>query len=201
MKNIGLICVSALLGGLMLMIVMSMEGRNNRNMELKMNLPSVVEATIENMMLDKKYNINNYNEFLADFVSNMSVNLDTDSDIMVKVLKADKEKGLLAIKVIEEYSHPNGNRGTVECERTVILNKLPEATEETYTVKFFLKKEDMASGRPYKVCQVRAENVVATPANPISTDGVFSGWLDPNDYAADFSIPVTGDLMYYAAWN
>lgn len=201
MKNITTIIVSVLLGSLTLMIVMTLHGRMNRSMEIKSNLPSIVEATVENMVPDQKYDINNYNEFIADFASNLSVNLDTDSNIIVKVLNADKEKGLLSVKVIEEYTHPNGNRGTVECERTVILNKVNEANQETYTVKFFLKKDDIVGGRPYKVCKVCGGDNVSIPVEPTSTDGTFAGWLDPNDYAADFTVPVTGDITYYAAWN
>lgn len=201
MKHLQLIIGTVLVMGLTIIIIVTMAGRRGRQVEIDSNLPSVVEETVENMMLDKKYDINNYNEFIADLVSNLSVNLDTDSDIMIKVLNADKEKGLLSIKVIEEYTHPNGNRGKVECERTVILNKINETAQETYTVKFFLKKDDIADGRPYKVCRVCGGDVVSLPVQPTSTDGTFSGWLDPNDYAADFSLPVTGDLTYYAAWN
>lgn len=201
MKHLQLIIGTVLVMGLTIIIIVTMAGRRGRQVEIDSNLPSVVEETVENMMLDKKYDINNYNEFIADLVSNLSVNLDTDSNIIVKVLNADKEKGLLSVKVIEEYTHPNGNRGTVECERTVILNKVNEANQETYTVKFFLKKDDIVGGRPYKVCKVCGGDNVSMPVQPTSTDGTFSGWLDPNDYAADFSLPVTGDLTYYAAWN
>lgn len=201
MKNIATMAVSIMLGGIMLMIVMALQGRANRSMEINSNLSSVVEETVENMVLDEKYTINNYDEFIADFTSELSPKLDTDSIIMIKVLNADMEKGILSVRVIEEYSHPNGNKGTVECERTLILNKLPETTEETYTVRFFLKKEDMISGRPYKVCQVHSGDVVPIPADPSSAEAAFAGWFAPNDYAADFSVPVTGDLIYYAVWN
>lgn len=201
MKHLQLIVGIILTMGLTLIIIVTMAGRRGRQVEIDSNLPSVVEDTVENLMLEKKYDINNYNELIADLVSNLSIDLDTDSDIMVEVLKADKEKGLLCIKVIEEYKHPNGNTGTVECERTVFLNKVDEPDPETYTVKFFLKKDDIVSGRPYKVCEVCKGDAASVPVEPTSTDGTFAGWLDPNDYAADFSMPVTGDLIYYAAWN
>lgn len=201
MKHLQLIIGIVLTMGLTLVIVVTMAGRRGRQVEIDSNLPSAVEETVENMMLDKKYTINNYNEFIADLVSNLSINMDTNSDITIEVLNADKEKGLLSIKIIEEYTHPNGNRGKVECERTVILNKATIAAQETYTVKFFLKKDDIVNGRPYKTCRVCEGDAISLPVQPTSTDGTFSGWLDPNDYAADFSVPVTEDLIYYAAWN
>lgn len=201
MKNIATMAVSIMLGGIMLMIVMALQGRTNRSMEINSNLSSVIEETVEIMILDEKYTISNYDEFIADFASELSEKLDTESNIIIKVLNADIERGLLSIKVIEEYSHPNGKKGTVECERNVILNKVNEDAPETHTVKFFLKKEDIDNDRPYKVCQVHSGDVVSIPAEPTSVEAAFAGWLDPNDYAADFSVPVTGDLIYYAAWN
>lgn len=201
MKNIATMAVSIMLGGIMLMIVMALQGRANRSMEINSNLSSVVEETVENMTVDAKYTISNYDEFVADLTSELSKKLDTDSSIIIKVLNADMEKGILSVRVEEEYSHPNGNKGTVQCERTVILNKVYEAEQETYTVKFFLKKEDVDGGRPYKVCEVHSGEGVAVPAEPKSSDAFFFGWFDTNDYAADFSAPVTGDLVYYAAWN
>lgn len=201
MKNIATMAVSIMLGGIMLMIVMALQGRANRSMEINSNLSSVVEETVENMIGNSKYTISNYDEFIADLTSELSKKIDTNSSIMIKVLNVDMEKGFLSVRVVEEYSHPNGNKGTVQCERTVIFNKVYEAEQETYTVEFFLKKEDVDGGRPYKVYEVCSGEVVAVPAEPKSSAAVFSGWLDPNDYAADFSAPVTGDLIYYAAWN
>lgn len=201
MKNMVTMIVSIMLGALMMMIVMTLHGRINRSMEIESNLPSIVEETVENMTVDAKYTISNYDEFVADLTSELSPKLDADSSIIIKVLNADMEKGILSVRVEAEYTHPNGKRGTVECERTVIFNKVYEAEQETYTVKFFLKKEDVDGGRPYKVCEVYSGEVVAVPTEPKLSDAFFSGWFDPNDYAADFSVPVTGDLIYYAAWN
>ncbi len=47
MKNIVMIIISAILGALTLLMVMSIEGRNSRNMELKMNFSSAAEKTVE----------------------------------------------------------------------------------------------------------------------------------------------------------
>lgn len=201
MKSFVMMMISAILGGITLMIAMTIDGRSNRSMELQGNLPSAVEETVEIMAVDQKYSINNPNEYLADFIENLSVLLDSNSGIKVEILNTDKEKGLLSIRVTEEFEHPNGKAGTVECERTVILNKVARANQEIYTVKFFLKKDDIVNGKPYKVCRVCNGDAVSIPVEPTSTDGTFAGWLDPNDYAADFTVPVTGDITYYAAWN
>lgn len=196
MKNFIMMMISAILGVLTLMIVMAIDGRSNRSMELQSNLPSAVEETVEIMAANKKYNIDNPNEYLADFMESLSSTLDSDSGIKVEIINTDKERGLLSILVTEEFEHPNGKIGTVECERTVILNKLDVPEPETYTVRFY-----MTSGELYKSCSVYEGDMILAPVNPTSENGTFAGWTDLNGYLADFSVPVTQNLDYYAVWN
>ena len=124
MRSMAMNIVNILLACITLLIVMSVYGRINHSMELKSNLSSIVEETVEHMTVNPKYNIGNTNEFLADFVEMLSVALDTESDITVEIFQCDKEKGILSVNVIASYQHPNGKTGSVACERTVILNKL-----------------------------------------------------------------------------
>lgn len=147
------------------------------------------------------FSFDNYHEFVAELVGNLAEKIDSDSEVTVKVLGVDTEKGILSLKVIEEFVHPNGKMGSIECERTVILNKLDNLEPEYYQVKFYLNKEDVTSGKPYKVFRVLSGSTVKISTEPKATDGTFVGWFDTNDYMADFSIPVERNLIYYAAWN
>lgn len=200
MKNIAMAIIITIAGGITLLIVMSMYGRSNRSMEIESNLPSLVEETVENMSVNQKYTINNYNEYIADFVNNMSYVLDSNSDITVEVLNADKEKGLLSIRVTEEFNHPNGRRGKVDCERTVILNKTEDIEANTYTVKFYVVDE-AGEEKCYKAYSVLEGDVISAPTNPTNIYATFAGWTDSNGYLADFSQPVMQDLEYHAMWN
>lgn len=196
-RGILLTCI----GAAVMLIIMTLTGRMNRSMELKSNLPSAVEETVENLAVEQKYNIGNTNEYLADFVENLSRILDSDCDLRVEILSTDEEKGLLSVRVTEEFLHPNGKPGTVECERTVILNKLYKPEPKKYTVKFYASKTDIGAGECYKTCQVQEGDVLTTPAAPQMEGKTFIGWKDSNDYIADFSAPVIQDLVYYADWN
>lgn len=196
-RGIILTCI----GAVVMLIIMTVTGRMNRSMELKSNLPSAVEETVEILAVDQKYNIGNTNEYLADFVENLSRILDSDCDLKVEILNTDKEKGLLSVRVTEEFEHPNGKTGTVECERTVILNKLEQPELKTYTVRFYANKADIGAGESYKTCQVLEGDVITAPAAPQMEGKTFAGWKDSNDYIADFSVPVAQDLVYYADWN
>ena len=185
--------ISAILGVLTMMLVMTMYGRINRSMELKSNLSSAVEETMENMALNPKYSIQNTNEFLADLTESLSYLLDSQSGITIYIQQCDKEKGILSVKVELVYTHPNGNEGTVSCEKTVIVNKLPAATApDTCKVVFCV------GANLYKEYMVEAGSVISAPAEPQSTEGTFYGWVDENGYLADFTQPVTQDSFFYA---
>lgn len=193
MKNAVMILISAIIGVLTLAIAMTVDGRMNRSMEITGNLPSAVEETVEIMAVNTKYSINNVNEYIADLTENLASVLDTDSNIRVEVLKQDKEKGVLSVRVTEEFKHPNGQAGTVDCERTVILNKVEEDEPGVFQVTFYV------GDRIYKKYSVLAGDLIGAPANP-QIDGMnFTGWQDINGYLADFSQPILHDVEYFAA--
>ena len=203
MKNVVMMAVSAILGILSLMVVMSISGRSNRNMELKSNLSSVVEETVEEMVQSEKYSMENVNQFMGDMVENLALVLDSDSKLEVSVLQADKERGILTVSVTERFKHPNGKEGSVQTEKTVILSGTEQKPETLqYTVSFYLSKEDMNEGKGcYKKYLVYAGKGVTVPKDPFVEDKTFAGWKDGNDYLADFSVPVEQDVTYYAVWN
>ena len=193
MKNIVLAIVSTIIGVLTLMLVMTVYGRINRSMELQSNLSSVVEETVENMALNPKYSIQNTNEFLADLTENLVFLLDSKSDISIYIQQCDKEKGILSVKVELAYTHPNGNEGGVSCEKTVIINRLPE------TVKTAMYKVTFCVGADlYKEYMVEQGSMISAPAEPQCTEGTFYGWIDANGYLADFTQPVTQDVTFWA---
>ena len=192
MKNIALGMINIILGTLTLMIVMSVYGRMNRSMELHSSLSSVVEETVENMTINPKYTIHNTNEWIADFVQNLSVRLDTQSDITVEIMQCNKEKGILSVRVTEMYLHPNGKQGKAVCERNVILNKLQEDVVKSYTISFYIGTE------LYKEYLIWEENKINAPVSPPNVTGTFYGWVDKDGNMVDFSQPVTENIICYA---
>lgn len=85
--------------------------------EINSNLPAAVEQTVANLV-ERKYTIDDRNEYLADFMEDLSAGLDTESDIKVEITNVDLEKRMMGIKVTETFYHPNG-RGISDVERTV----------------------------------------------------------------------------------
>lgn len=199
MKNIVNMLIVLVLGVIAIASMMTVAGRSNREMELTNNLPSIAEETVNILFADKKYDINNRDQFISDFAEYLTVVFDNDCDIVVNVMKADLEKGVLSVRIVAEYEHPNGEPGKVSCDRTVIFDKVTEDEPEVYTVKFFTGHSGEI--QCYKSFQVYAGEKVQAPVVPQSETGAFTGWVDANGYLADFSQPVEQNLVYYADYT
>lgn len=198
MKNVIIIIISAIMGVLMLLMGMTIHGRMNRSMELAGSLSTAVEETVSNAALEKKYDVNNINEYLADIVQGTADALDADGKVQAEVTGIDKERGVAGIRITETYEHPNGSTGTLTYEKTAVVDGKKEGVlPESHTVSFYLSKEDMLAGvNCYKKSAVSAGDAVQAPAVPAG--GAYRGWKDINDYIGDFSVPVAEDRAYYA---
>ena len=195
MKSAMKIIVGAFLGILTLMMILTTNGRMNRSMEIKSNLSSAIEGALEELKLEKSYNIDNADQFLADFTESMSMAIDSDAEIKTEIMNVDKERGLLSIRVTETFTHPNGNEGTVSEERTVILNRVTDDESETYTVRFYVVQGDQ---RAYKKYTVVKGDVLSVPVNPTKEGMTFGGWVGPT--GADITAPIESDLEFYGTW-
>lgn len=199
MKNAAIIISSIILGVLALAIVMTIGGRTERDMELNDNLSSIVEETVDMLLAEKSYDICDRNEFVADMIENLSYVLDSESDITVNIEQADDEKGIMSVKVIVTYNHPNGEVGTVEAVRTVIFNKLDETEKNVCEVKFYTAVEGEL--QCYKKYEVLEGDTIPVPMNPVSAEATFTAWVDSDGQMVDFASPVTQDMCYYAIWQ
>ncbi len=144
----------------------SMAARNSRNMELKMNFSSAAEKTVEILMSDPKYSMENVDQFVADFTQSMAAAFDSNAAVVVEVMNADREKGMLSLKITGEFTHPNGRKGTVQDERTVIFRQNPEGEEKHYTVSFYVSD---ASGQSecYKLYEIEEGAIATEPSRRI----------------------------------
>lgn len=197
MKLIIRAIVTTCIAGVIFLTIMAVSGRMNRSMELKSNLPSTAEETVENL-LAKKYDVADKNQLEADFLETLAYAIDSDSNIRLKVNAADKEKQLLSVSVTEEFKHPNGKPGTVSYDRTAVVNKLQEEALETYQVSYYLTNTDTEC---YKCYTVHADDMVPVPKDPVAEGKTFTGWADAEGNALDRNITMTQDASYYAVWN
>lgn len=106
-----------------IIIIMTLCGTNIRQNELNDAVDSALQDTVENQFDDTTYSVNSNDEFVADFMEALLVQINSDSTVVVNVLDADYQKGLLSVEVIEKYRHPIGTEGQVSVKRTVIMEQ------------------------------------------------------------------------------
>lgn len=195
MKQIAVLFSVFFLGVITIVSVMVSGGRSNREMELADNLPAAVEETVSELMEEKNYDITSENEMIADMVEDLSRKLDSNSDITVNIENIDVTKGLMSIKVVASYQHPNGKEGSVSCERTVVFNKLQDDPAELCRVRF------LVDARTYKTCNVWPGDTVSAPSEPTVSGKTFDCWVDVEGNPVDFTQPVTQSQVYYAKYS
>lgn len=195
MKQIAVLFSVFFLGVITIVSVMVSGGRSNREMELADNLPAAVEETVSDLMEEKNYDITSENEMIADMVEDLSRKLDSNSDITVNIENIDVAKGLMSIKVVASYQHPNGKEGSVSCERTVVFNKLQDDPAELCRVRF------LVDARTYKTCNVWPGDTVSAPSEPTVSGKTFDCWVDVEGNPVDFTQPVTQSQIYYAKYS
>lgn len=196
MKQIAVLFSVFFLGVITIVSVMASGGRSNREMELADNLPAAVEETVSELMEEKNYDITSENEMIADMVEDLSGKLDSNSDITVNIENIDVAKGLMSIKVVASYQHPNGKEGSVSCERTVVFNKLQDDPAELCQVRFLVD-----DARTYKTCNVWPGDTVSAPSEPTVSGKTFDCWVDVEGNPVDFTQPVIQSQIYYAKYS
>ncbi len=189
---------------LVIVAVMTVEGRSTRENEADNALSAAVDEVMENLLTKKKYNIENNEEFVADFcealLEQIQAGSDKDSDknlsVQVDIAGVDYEKGLLSVHVTEKFTHPNGKIGTLECTSTAILDQ--RAEKQRYTVTYNLPD------RLYKQLEVEAGTDFYLPKAPTDTTegALFRYWLDADTgEKAVFPEKITGNKTYIAVFE
>lgn len=202
MKNTVTILSGMLLGMIVLAIIITISSRTNRSVEVECNLPAAVEGSVVYMMSGAGTEVQSDKETVAEGMERLALQLDTDSDLTAEIMKADIEKGILAMRLTEEFCYPNGTDGRVFDEKIAIYNRRTEQEPVWYEARFYRTKEEMlCEEQCYKVYQVYEGERLAEPVQPATEDGEFLGWRDANDYMADFTQPVEQDIVYYAEWG
>lgn len=198
MKNMIMMIVGIAIGALTFLTILTIAGRMNYSSELKSQMSAAMEDTFYNAMVKQEYSISDENEFLADVTENLMTALDAKTDITLRVMWNDIEKGLFSMEAVRDFFHPNGKNGMVKDHRTVLLEKVQKPEAKWFTVKFFT---DMESGKCYKQYEVSEGERITAPVEPKEQGKKFAGWQDSDGYMADFSQPVEQDQNYYAIWE
>lgn len=176
-------------------IVLTVNAKKTRRGDMDNALSISVENAVETTMREKSYTIADNEEFIADFTENLLLQISNDADMEIQVAGVDYEKGLLSVKVIEHFTHPNGNEGKNECETTVVFEQVPNEAKWV-TITFLLE-----DGKLYKQYQIREGDAVIVPKNPVMEGRTFLGWKNAAGAVVEIGGNADADATYTAAWK
>lgn len=178
---------------IVLATTMVLNGRNVRQNEVDRALDTAVEQTVAELLEERTYTLESKDEFIADFIEGLLIKVESDSEIEVQLTGMDFEKGLLSVKVIENFKHINGKPGTVETEKTVVLENYDTDEKENVTVTFRVDDTD------YKVYTLVKGSSIPTPAVPAES---FIGWMDEDGTVVDVGcLTADSDKTFLAKMN
>ena len=180
MKNIIITITFVVMTIMTLFIVESLHAKEYRTVELSEAVDNALIATMNNVTVNKCYTIGSNEEFVEDFKQTLMTSIDSASELDIEVLNADYEKGILSVKVTENYDYLNGRQGTVTKTATVLLDQ-KQQEKKYYTVKYYV------GDSLYKSYQLEEGAAIIVPKNPEFEGIEFVCWKNKNGDAVDIN--------------
>lgn len=197
MKNIIITITFVVMTIMTLFIVESLHAKEYRTVELSEAVDNALIATMNNVAGNKCYTIGSNEEFVEDFKQILMTSVDSASELDIEVLNADYEKGILSVKVTENYEYLNGRQGNVTKTATVLLDQ-KQQEKNYYTVKYYV------GNSLYKSYQLAVGTAIIVPKNPELEGMSFVCWKNKNGDAVDMSDGGTileSNMELYAAFQ
>lgn len=185
MRNIAYGFILLFLFFLTIAIVLSNHGRNVRISEMNDSLSSAVEQSLDNVMSKHDYDISDKEQFVADFTESLLLQIDSKSKITVNVIKADTEKGLLSLEIVEEFTYPNGKIGSVSYNKTAIFDTKDNPNgkkeeHEYHEVTLYVKPNPNDDYQEYKKYTLASDETLTIKQSPSYANAKFLYWEDEN---------------------
>ena len=197
MKNIIITITFVVMTIMSLFIVESLQTKEYRTVELSEAVDNALIATMNNVAGNKCYTIGSNEEFVEDFKQILMTSVDSASELDIEVLNADYEKGILSVKVTENYEYLNGRQGNVTKTATVLLDQ-KQQEKNYYTVKYYV------GDSLYKSYPLVEGTAIIAPKNPELEGMSFVCWKNKNGDAVDMSDGGTileSNMELYAAFQ
>ncbi len=182
--------------------VLTVEGRTAREQKLKDSVQQAAASTLYSIYQEKNVNMESQDILVDEFTKRLRQLLHSDTsgqqdapvEFQVKVAGVDAQHGLLSVHVTETFTHPNGRKGTASCDTTAVIEQ-PKDTP-CYTISYrypnrLYKEYTLLEGMSWK-----------QPANPSVKGQAFQYWVDDaTGEKASFPETVTENKGYTAVFR
>lgn len=109
-----------------IMTYFTLHGRDIRQTELNNALSTSMNNAMEILLMEEG-KPEDEEEWKEMFLQALVLQIDSASDLEVRILDADMEKGLLSVEAVLEFQHPMGGAGSVSCQKTAIIEEYFES--------------------------------------------------------------------------
>ena len=122
MKNVILGIMMSVIMTLVTVIILTTDDRMVRMNEDSLALANALDESIRVIDTDK-YSVSDTSELISDITQGLLMQIESDSDITVNVMDADRDKGIVTVEAVENFKKPMGAAGQVAETRTIILEE------------------------------------------------------------------------------
>ena len=203
MKYIVYGVTSLIIVTLVVVTIMTIEGKTSRASDVDDTLSLSVNEAITNLTESGKYSIENKDEFVADFCQLLLYDInqgeeehaDPNLNINVSIAEVDVEKGILMLVVEETYTNPNGKISKSRVQASAVLDN--EFKKDSYTITYLVDENVYKS----YICK-KDDEFPLCHKNPKSDKGNFKYWKDTETKnKAVFPDSVDKDYIFEAVFN
>lgn len=197
MKYVWITIVSAVVATLIIVSIMLISNKSQRETELNNAVNSASKEALESVFLEyssfasKEEGDNALKERFEQKLKEKIINgneIDKDNNLNIEIeyKNVDSKEGILSATVKEQYTHVGGGIGTITSEVTVLVDE--ELSKKQYNLSY------MVNGRLYRNYMLNeGEEVIIPPLN-------CSYWKDENGEKLKNDDVVTKDKTYEAVF-
>lgn len=191
--------VVAIISLLFIVLQLNVNSRDIRQEETNDSLSKAVETTMKNVLNEGDYTFDEMEEFVMDCTQSLAKNMTTNSEFLINVIEADKDRGVASLEVIEVK-----NKNITKCLKSVVFEDKTVLSKENYRINFFIAEGDE---HPYKSYKVTDGNTYVTPntlpAGTVEPEKRLVGWRSSEgDMVGLFEhLTPTEDRDYFAVLN
>ena len=174
MKNVVMGVMMSIIIALITIIILTTDDRIIRINEDNTALSNALDESIS--VIDTgKYSISDTAQLISDITQGLLMQIESDADITVNVMDADRDKGIVTIEAVEDYKKPSGASGQAAATRTIILEeKVQDDTynedNHIYNISFLT-----ADGNIYMNMGVKKQEQLVIPEPPDGSYWVYNG--------------------------
>lgn len=122
MKNVVTGIMMSIMMSLFIIIILTTDDRIIRINEVNTALADALDESINVLDMDK-YSITDTDELIADVTQGLLMQIESDAEVTVNVMDADKDKGIVTVEAVENFRKASGAAGQTAATRTIILEK------------------------------------------------------------------------------